>query len=43
MEETPPKHEEEVFALRLSVAEGEAKIKKLWEKNEKLKSELQIG
>lgn len=43
MEETPPKHEEEVFALRFSVAEGEAKIKKLWEKNLKLKSELEIG
>lgn len=43
MEEAPPKHEEEVFALRFSVAEGEAKIKKLWEKNLKLKSELEIG
>ena len=43
MEEAPPKFEEELFALRFSVAEGEAKIKKLWEKNVKLKAELTSG
>jgi len=38
MESAPPKHEEELFALWLSVAESEAKIKKLREKKLDLKT-----